>query len=413
MGTTDRGGRGAVGLIVAGTGVLGLSGLLVLSLTARSLGAVDYAAFGVFWSAMFFVVAVLFGAQQESTRAVAAQGRATDPGGTSVVVFAGIVAAIAVVAIVATSPWWGDATFGDGHEGLALIVAAGAAGYVLTGVLAGVCAGSEQWGGYGAMLVVEGVARAVGVVGVLLVAEGIGALAWAVVAAYPLTVVLVGGPMRHRIRPFLRVGDPLTVLLRNTGQTIAASVSTAALVNGFPLLMSVFVKDSSEAVLGAMTLAVILTRAPLLLPLMALQSFLITMFARPDRSPWPLLATLLGGCFAAASVLAAAAALIGPPILRDVFGPEFEVGGGTLALLVLSAGALATLSMSSPALVARDCHGANLIGWWVAVVIAVSVLAMAPWSLQLRAPLALLAGPCLGLTWHLASLVRDAPVRSR
>lgn len=412
-GTSDHGSRRAVGLIFAGTGVLGVSGLVILTVTARSLGAVDYAAFGVFWSAMFFVVAVLFGVQQESTRAVTTHRSTGDPGSTSLVRFAVVVATGAVVVLVGAAPWWGPATFGEGHGGLALVVAAGSVGYVFTGVLAGVCAGAGLWSAYGAMLVVEGLARAVGVVGVLLLSAGVGGLAWMVVAAYPVTLAAVGWSNRARIRQHLRVDESLTVLLRNTGQTVAAAVSIAAMINGFPLLMALFVREESAAALGAMTLAVILTRAPLLLPLMALQSYLITMFARPQRSPWPLLAVLLSGCVAVAAVLAALAAAVGPPILREVFGAEFEVSGHALALLVLSSGGLGALCMSSPALVARNRHAANTVGWWIAVVVAVVVLAFAPWSLELRAPAALLAGPCLGLVWQLAALARISPVRRR
>lgn len=405
-GTSDQGGRHAVGLIVAGTGVLGLSGLAILSLTARSLGAADYAAFGVFWSAMFFVVAVLFGVQQESTRAVTIHHRTGAPGTTSLLRLAVIVAACAVVLIVAAAPWWGRATFGDGHGGLALIVAVGSAGYVFTGVLAGICAGSEQWRAYGAMLVVEGIARAVGVFGVLLLSAGVGPLAWMVVAAYPVTLLLVGWPVRSGIRAQLRVAEPLSVLLRNSGKTLAAAVSIAALVNGFPLLMSTFDRGASESLLGAMTLAVMLTRAPLLLPMMALQSYLIARFARSHGSPWPLLLPLLAGCFAVAGLLAALAALIGPPILREAFGADFVVSGHTLAMLVMSSGVLGALCVSSSALIASNRHTANTIGWWIAVIVAVSVLAAAPGALDLRAPAALLAGPGLGLGWHLVAVAR-------
>jgi O-antigen/teichoic acid export membrane protein len=146
--------------------------------------------------------------------------------------------------------------------------------------------------------------------------------------------------------------------------------------------------------------------------LMALQSYLITIFARPQRSPWPLLLALLAGCLAVASILAVVAAVIGPPILREVFGPEFVVRGRSLALLVLSSGGLGALCMSSPALVARNRHAANTVGWWIAVLVAVAVLAFAPWSLQMRAPVALLAGPCLGLMWHLAALARFSAARA-
>lgn len=198
----------------------------------------------------------------------------------------------------------------------------------------------------------------------------------------------------------------MSVLARNAAKTMVAAASVAALVNGFPLLMSSFSRDASAETVGAMTLAVMLTRAPLLVPLMALQSMLITMFSHKDRSLWKLLSRLMGTCLVLAAVLAAVAAAVGPQILRMAFGEEFVLEGHVLALLVLSSGMIGALCMTSPALVARSQQTSNVVGWVAATLISVAALAFAPVELELRAPLALLIGPLCGLMLHIVALRR-------
>jgi O-antigen/teichoic acid export membrane protein len=387
---------------MAGTAVIGLSGLAILGVTARVLGASDYATFGVFWSAMFFVVAVIFGAQQESTRSVA--HRSHGRGGTNLVTFAVAMGCLAALVVAATAPAWRPPAL-DGHVWAIVAVAAGSLGYALNGVVAGVLAGTGLWNGYAGMLVAEGASRLALVLLALAAVGGVTPLAWSVVAAYPLALA-VGLVALRRHRVSLRVDDSIGTLIGNTVKTMTAAAAVAALVNGFPLIMSMFARDASDESVGALTLAIMLTRAPLLVPLMAVQGMLIKRFSDHGRPIARALTRIVLAVVVGAGLLSLLAAAVGPALLRTFFGPEFELSSTTLALLVLSSGLIGALSVTAPALVARNHHGQNVVGWIVAVAVSVVLLALAPGGLDVRAPVALLAGPAIGLVIHLAVVVR-------
>lgn len=390
--------------MLVGTAAIGLSGLLILAIAARALGAEDYAGFGVFWSATFFVVAVLFGAQQESTRSVAQRG--STPRGANLLVFAVVLGGLSAAAVAVTSPVWRPTTL-DGHDMIVAAVVVAGLAYSMTGVLAGALAGDARWNGYSAMLVAEGASRLLLVGVVIAVAGGASMLAWSVVAAYP--VAIGAGLLSLRRRSLgLRVDDSLRQLVANAGKTMVAAASVAALVNGFPLLMSTFSRGASESLVGALTLSVMLTRAPLLVPLMAMQGLLIKRFSEAQTPLMSTVGRLVGVCVATSALLGLAAGLVGPVVLRSFFGPEFELQGRTLGLLVLSSGLIGALSVTSPALIACNRHGRNIVGWLAAVVVSMAVLALSPGALDVRVPASLLAGPALGVAVHLTMLRRSA-----
>ncbi|POH64401.1 hypothetical protein C3B61_13215 [Cryobacterium zongtaii] len=59
----------------------------------------------------------------------------------------------------------------------------------------------------------------------------------------------------------------------------------ALIVNGFPIVLAVFAHPEQEDDLGSLILAITFTRAPVLAPLFALQSYPITTFATSPSSP--------------------------------------------------------------------------------------------------------------------------------
>lgn len=395
-----------VPLVLAGTAVLALSGLIVLGLSARVLGSVDYAVFGVFWSAFSFVIAVLAGAQQESSRAVSLQRRSSEPGTTSLLVFGLLLALLSGTVVILASPLWSPPTLGRDHLVLGVLVGVVAIGFSVTGVLAGVFAGAGRWRVYASMLAVEGFARAAAVGLVLATSAHLALLGTAVALAYLVVLVLVVLPRLTLVRHLLHVQDSVTDLVRNTVRTVVGTAAVAALVSGFPVLMAAFARGADAGTVGALTLIVLVTRAPLILPLLALQSLLVTAFADPGRNRTRLLVVLVGGCGAVAVVGAAAASVVGPPVLRVLFGPEFALDGWVVGLFVLSSGVLGAVMMTTPALIANNRHTANAAGSALSLAVTVAVLATGPGNLELRAPLALIIGPSVGLAVHVATLVR-------
>lgn len=390
--------------MLVATIVMGLSGLVVLLVTAVSFSAGDYALFGVFWACLYFLVVVMTGVQQESTRASLAR---RDGQTTSLVRFAVLLSAGLFATIAVSSVWWSEPAFGPGHHLLAVLVGAGAAGYALNCVFAGMLAGAGQWRGLATLLVVEGVLRGGGMCVALLITPSVELAAWVVVLTYPVTLVAVLAGTGRSVVGGARVAGTMRQLCSNTAQTMVGAAGVGALVTGFPFFMAVLARDETQSTVGALTLALMLTRAPLLVPLMGVQGMLVSAFVAKE-SPWPLLRTLLGLTIAAGVVLSLAAGTIGPAAFGVVFGDDFVVRGLILSLLVASATCLAAMSLVTPALVARATFTANAMAWLVATVIAVAVLAAAPWSLEWRTVVALVAGPIAGLVVQLVSL-RSVP----
>jgi O-antigen/teichoic acid export membrane protein len=173
---------------------------------------------------------------------------------------------------------------------------------------------------------------------------------------------------------------------------------------GFPVLLKL-TSDHLGAEGGVIILAVTLTRAPLLVPLTAMQGNLIAHFVdeRSDRiralgKP----AAIIGG-IGAVGVVAAAA--VGPWLLRVAFGPQYQAGGALLGWLTGAAVAIALLTLTGAATVAAALHRAYSLGW-VGATVASGLLLLLPLPLPTRTVLALLCGPLAGIAVHLLALAR-------
>ncbi|MFF1878063.1 hypothetical protein [Leifsonia sp. NPDC058230] len=400
-------------LILGATVLSGVSGYLVIWSVAASIGPARYAAFAVFWSALYLAVGILSGLQQESARATVAREISDAPRATkaSLVPYGALFAVVVLIVVGLSGLWWGPVSLGAAHAGLVLPVAVGAALDCGVAVLTGVLAGSQMWRLAALALGLDGVLRLVFVVVALLVGADVNGLAWAVVLPFPLVVIIVVAFAPGRIRAAARTAMSLMEFTRNAAQTMLAASSTALLVNGFPLVLSLTAAATAAAAgtdasnLGALILAITLTRAPILVPLMALQSFLITRFAvAPERVRRTLLA-LVGAILAATVLLGAAAWLWGGALLGLLFGAAFVLPPEVLIALIGSSGLVGVLCVTGPALLARNRHGAYTSGWVGASVVTVAILFL-PLPLELRSILALSLGPAVGIVIHAAALAR-------
>jgi O-antigen/teichoic acid export membrane protein len=393
--------RSSAVAILVGTAVMGVSGLVVLLVTAVSFEAADYALFGVFWACVFFLVTITTGVQHESTRS--SMGVHEGPT-TSLITFALSLSLVLFLLVAISSIWWSDAAFGAGNHRLAVLVGAGCAGYVFNCVFAGILAGAGRWWTFAALLVVEGVVRAGGMCIALLTTSSVEAAAWVVVLTYPLNLLFVLLTAGRAVSGRTRVSTTMGQLWRNTAQTMIGTAGAGALVTGFPFFMSTLSRDESSATVGALTLALMLTRAPLLVPLMGVQSMLVTAFVQRRAAPWRLLGQLLALTIGVGVVLTLVAGVLGPPVLTGVFGDDFEVRGPVLSLLVVSSAFLAAMTLVTPALIARQAFTANAGAWLLATLVSVGMLALTPWALEWRVSGALIVGPAAGLIVQLAAL---------
>jgi len=394
-------GPGSASTIVAATVAAGVAGYLVTVLAKRELGD-GYALFAIFWAALYLVVGGLSGIQQEVTRATRPIGTRTRTTNTARnFALAGGVAVL--VAIVSTSPVWSAAVFsGDGWL-LVLPLAVGTSSYVLVATLSGSLFGVSQWRSIAILIAVDGLLRLALVAVGLFATDDIVVIAWLVAAPFPITLLIAWPIIR---RSFVGTSDldvGYRALSWNVLRTVFASVSAAVLVSGFPLLLGVVSEGVSARELGEYIFVITLTRAPLIVTVMALQGFLVVRFRdRPDH--WlRFFLSVQGVLLVGAAVLSALAWWLGPPVFELVSGDPVTLDGGVMALLVISSALVGALSVSGAAVLARADHFAYSVGWVVAAVVTVVVIAL-PVDFATRVQWALVAGPVAGLVVHLAWL---------
>ncbi|MFB7843336.1 hypothetical protein [Microbacterium sp. NPDC056052] len=395
--------RRGLPLVLAATAISAASSFVILLIVAPALGPAGYASFSVFWAALFMLVGVLFGVQQEATRAVAdAVPRDTSRRGASLVHFAVVLGGGALAILAATGPLWAEPVFGAGHTVWAFPLAIAVASYVGVAAVNGVLAGSANWSGFALVPLVDGVSRLVLVGIVLLTGADTTALCWAVAVPFPLSLVVVALFWRSGIARHSVVGESYGRLTANVARTVVASAANAVLVNGFPVVLALF-GGGDRAALGAVVLALTLTRAPILVPLTALQSMLITRFSASSRSASIRFALLLIGCLAVFTAFAAfLAALCGEAVFAWLFGDGFALDGMLLGFLVGASGCLGVLTVTGASVLAAKRHTVFATGWVLACVLSVVLVAVFPGDIGTRTVAGLIGGPLIGASWHAA-----------
>lgn len=389
-------------LVLIGTAVSGASGFLTLLIVAPALGPAGYASFSLYWAALFMMVGVLFGVQQETTRAVADAGvhleETTDR--SSVIRFAGVLGVAVLVLLATTALLWAEPLFGAGNGDWAVALAVGVASYIGVATLNGVLAGSGHWAGFAAVPFLDGLLRLI-LVAVALWAGADGtALAWAVAIPFPLSLLVVGAAQWAAVRSHARVRETYRAFALNASRTIVASSANAVLVTGFPVILS-FVANDDRAQLGAIVLALTLARAPILVPLTVLQSMLIARFSASPHDARRLMVTVVAALGVATPVLGAIAGLWGEGVLVGLFGAGFAVDGLLLAGLVVASGCLGLLTVTGARVLAAGRHTVFATGWVLACVLAVATVAFTPGDLGIRTIVGLIAGPIAGAAWHM------------
>ena len=220
-----------------------------------------------------------------------------------------------------------------------------------------------------------------------------GAIAW-------LIMVIVSPATRDAAR-LLTPGGTAT-FLRGASHSIAAASASAVLVMGFPVLLKATSGDLG-ATGGVVILAVTLTRAPLLVPLTAMQGNLIAHFVDQRAERMHALMKPAAAVTALGLLGVLAAGIFGPWLLRSAFGAEYRADGALLAWLTGAAIAMALLTLTGAATVAAALHRAYSLGWVSATVVSTALLLL-PLDLETRTVVALLCGPLVGIAVHLGAL---------
>ncbi len=398
--------RSSVARVATATALTALCGYAVIYLAARALAPSGFSVFGVFWGAFGLVTGAANGLLQETTREVRAvryaeivPARRTHP--LRVAALVGIAAA---VLIAASSPLWSTQVFARAPGLSVLLLTVGLAGFCVHATLLGMLAGVNSWTQYGALMVTDAVIRVTVAAATFVLGWGLVGFLWATVTgAVAWLIMLASSPTARTAARMLTPGGTVT-FLRGAAHSITAAGASAILVMGFPVLLK-----ATSAVLGAeggvVILAVTLTRAPLLVPLTAMQGNLIAHFVdeRADRLRALVGPAMLVGGVGVVGV--AGAALAGPWLLQFGFGAGYHASSALLAWLTAAAVAMAMLTLTGAAAVAAALHRAYAVGW-VSATVTSSLLLLLPLPLQTRTVVALLCGPLAGIAVHLGALAR-------
>ncbi|KKC02397.1 hypothetical protein, partial [Mycobacterium nebraskense] len=327
--------RGSVARVATATALTALCGYAVIYLAARDLAPGGFSVFGVFWGAFGLATGAAFGLLQETTREVRSTRHVSaalpvDQPQTHPLRVAMLVGVGAAVVIAGSSPLWSGRVFVEQRWLSVALLSVGLAGFCVHATLLGMLAGTDRWTGYGALMVTDAVIRVTVAAATVVLGWRLVGFLWATVAgAVAWVIMLVASPSARAAARLLTPGGAAT-FLRGAAHSITAAGANAILVMGFPVLLKL-TSNELGAEGGVIILAVTLTRAPLLVPLMAMQGNLIAHFvdARTDRvraliAP----AGIIGGIGAVGVV---AAGVVGPWLLRVAFGPQYQASGALLA----------------------------------------------------------------------------------
>ena len=396
--------RGSVARVGIATAVAAVCGYGVMYLAARRLEPAGFSVFGVFWGAFGLVTGAANGLLQEATREVRSTPAAVAGPNTRPMRVAAGVAAAAAAVIAATSPLWSPHVFAAAVPLSVALLSAGVAGFCLHATMLGMLAGTGRWALYGALMVTDAVSRLILAAAAFVFGWGLPGFLWATVGGSLAWLLLLLASPAARTAARLATAGSAANFLRGAAHSIAAAGASAILVMGFPVLLKA-TSGQLGAAGGVVILAVTMTRAPLLVPMTAMQGNLIAYFVDHRSARVRALVAPAAIIVAVGVVGVVSAYLIGPWILRVGFGADYVASGTLLAWLTGAAVSIALLTLTGAAAVAAALHRAYSIGW-VGATIAATALLTLPLGIETRTVLALLCGPLVGIAVHLSALAR-------
>lgn len=404
--------RGSVVRVGVATLVSAVCGYVVLYLAARDLEPAGFSVFAVFWGAFGLLAGAANGLLQESTREVrevqlAGAVREPDAARIHPIRVAVLVGLASAATVVVTAALWSGHVFVESRWLSVALLAAGIAGFCVHATLLGVLAGVNRWSQYGALIVGDAIGRVAVAITAFLVGWALVGYLWATVAGSMAWLILLLASPSSRTAARILTPGTVGTFLRGATHSIAAAGASAILVMGFPVLLKATSADLGAAG-GVVILAVTLTRAPLLVPLTAMQGNLIAHFVDQREARLRALLTPTLVVLGLGALTVTIAGLAGPWLLQAAFGPEYQASGALLAWLTAAAIAIALLTLTGSAAVAAALHRAYAAGW-VGATLASTLLLLLPLDLQTRTVVALMCGPLVGIAVHLVALRRVPP----
>lgn len=387
-------------LVLGGTVAAAVLGWIGLVISARLLGPHGYASLAVLWAFFFSVAGVLFGLQQETTRSVSrAKDLAQASLGISLLPAALLLTGVLCVLLLSTGALWAEAVLGSNWLVMLLIAALGFVSLTVQSIILGSLSAWRRWTSFVQISLASAVIRLAVLLAVcilvptqsgLLLAIGSGSAAW----------LLWAGTSEVRAALMVRGDTSAGRYLRGTVSTMIGTLCAGLMASGFPLLVALTSRTPPSTSGGVVFAAMMLTRAPLLMPVNALQLMMIGHFVqhrdRLARSVTRVTVLALIPC----TLAFCAAGTIGPWVLEVVLGREFALSAGALAGLVAASTLLVTLTVTGTAWIALGHQGYSAAGWFVATVVALLILS-SDGTLLVRCIVSGIVGPMCGLAVYL------------
>lgn len=391
---------GGILWVGVGIGVYGLSSFAFLAIAAQTLGlGAPYTALALLWTLVNAVgIGLYLPVEQETGRSIAARRSLDHPTAPAlrVPVRYGAGSLLVVAAVVALAHTWITDVVFDGQPGIAWAFVVALAGMAIAYLARGVLAGTGRFPRYGLQLAIDGALRVVGAVA--LAVNGVDDALWfgAVLGLAPIVAtglaMVRSGPLLSR-GPGVRVATVMTPL-------VLASLTSQALANAGPVATQLLKGPGDEAAAANLVNALTVARIPLFL-FAAVQAVFLPRLAqyvaRDERTAYTSALRTASLITAAIGVLGvAASALVGPQAVQLLFGAEFDIGQGDIALLALSAALFMNVQVLVQGLLARGRDAAATASWSIGLVALVVALAL-PLPLTTRVSLALVIGSAAAL----------------
>ncbi|MFC9255969.1 hypothetical protein ACFWMR_39185 [Amycolatopsis thailandensis] len=380
----------------------------------RTLSKADNAVLLSFWGMLMGLGAALSPLEQEISRQsahAALDGRKA--GRPAVIAFVTSAIAVVVVALITLIPPVTEKVYG-GQFALAVIVLAGGVSFAFQFAARGLLIGQDHVRSYSWLILVEAAVRIL-VVAALVVA-GLTQLYWFAVAAATgsFAWLLFARGAARLVDPELDADEPAKPIVTNMLMLLAGAGLTASVITGYPALVSLLAPGGDKDALGVLFLALFVARTPLTLmaPVQALAVPTVVRLSSTEEGKHRLRRLLALGSVGALALAALGALigwLIGPWVVRLVYGAKNDPQAWWMAGLVWSSVLLAAMQLLAAVLVAQAKAKKVLITWAAVVVATALVLLFFPGDTVVRAVVGLAAGPTVGLLVVMGFVVRGTP----
>ena len=390
------------GTLTVGVGLVvnGIMSYAFLGIAGRTLGKEAFGPLSVLWALIYLVGPGFFlPLEQEVSRALAnrwARGLGAGPLVRQAGQLGAALTGVLVLASVLAAPLLLDHLFDD-QVLIWISFVLATIGYAAVHLARGTLAGLGRFRGYAAYFVYENTLRVAAGVGLaLLGADTAGPYAVAVGLAPGIALALA---LRGE-RDLASDGPeaPWSELRAALGSLLAASVLTAFLLYAGVLAVALLADDSEAGDTGVFLAGLAVSRVPVFLFQAVQAALLPKLSALAGAGRFHEFRERLARLLVAVMVIGAAgtagAFVLGPFLIRLLFGEEFALDRVDLGLLALSSAAFMLAVALGQALIALEGQSRVAVGWLVGVIGFLAVTAAGD-DLFLRVESGLAAGSAL------------------